>query len=70
MVIHAKLMWSQARAGPTDLLVYSLCPDSSAPALKGCLGSEYLQRWPGQGLECFEQKGVTAGVEELKHCVS
>ena len=36
MVIHAKLMWAQARAGTTDLLVYRACPDSSTPALKGC----------------------------------
>lgn len=36
MVIHSKLMWAQARAGTTDLLVYSVCPDSSTPALEGC----------------------------------
>lgn len=60
MVIHAKLMRSQARAGPADLLLYSPCPDTPTPALKGCLGSEHLWRWPAQGLEIFEQKGLTA----------
>lgn len=68
MVILAKLMWVRALAGPADLLVYSLCPDSFTPALKGCTAIQraYSQAWehprrgPGKGIESLEQKILAA----------
>lgn len=62
MVIYAPLMWAQDWAGPTDLLVYSACPDSSTPALKGWTATHHSQSWehlgggPREGFEFLEQK--------------
>lgn len=72
MVIHAKLMWAQALAGPPDLLVYGTSPDSPTPALKGCAtvrrahsqAWEHPRRGPGKGIVCLEQEILTARMKD------
>lgn len=74
MVIHAKLMWAQALAGPPDLLVYSACSDSPTPALKGCTtvprahsqaqAWEHPKRGPGKGTAFLEQEILTARTKD------